>query len=52
MTSLILYYRISSSLSPNFAVVGANKVGHVERMLKIKPAQIKYLLVGVGKSKP
>ena len=49
--SLILYYRISSSLFPNFAPVGADEVGHVQRMLKIKPAQLKYLLVGVVNSK-
>ena len=49
--SLILYYRISSSLFPNFAPVGADEVGHVQRMLKMKPAQLKYLLVGVVNSK-
>ena len=49
--SLILYYRISSSLFPNFAPVGADEVGHVQRMLQIKPAQLKYLLVGIVKSK-
>ena len=47
--SLILYYRISSSLFPNFAPVGADEVRHVQRMLQIKPAQLEYLLVGVVK---